>query len=689
MTDEHKIVKIGDKKYISVNCQGCANNASLGNITCFRKLAQKIRENPEADNLIFNRSYKKILNEDSFRILKEYLDVVSALPEAPNLCDQCFEKNSIIRFKLQEDPVGSILYLIDLVPCNDDEKYFKSILSLFEKTRIWNLVKKNKDKYKENELYHIIFRDRILPGFVTFFLEPIRNKVKTLVEYKISGSDVEIYEAKERPYPIYHVELNELNLSRKELALLNKAFIRLGKEDFNLDRSKIICEKIIDELAPELDAEKKKELVETLNRYSFGYGIIEVLLRDPNLQDIYIDSPGDRHVYVYHTDFEECQTNIILSSEELEKLSTRFRMLSGRPFDESYPVLHADIKDLKVRIAGVTEPITFSGTGFVFRKHNVQPWTLQQFIANKMISAEAAGMISFLIDSQKSMLITGPRGSGKTSVLGAVLAEVPQKFRIITIEDTPELPIDELRENGHNIQHLRVKSTLQRESFEVTAEEALRNALRLGESVLVLGEVRGEEAKSLFEAMRIGATGNVVMGTIHGSTPYDVWDRIVNDLKVPSTSFKATDVVISCAPMRFGENIKRNRRITGITEVKKYWTTDPHKENGFFPLLVYNKSKDRLDLAANIRKSPLLADIAEKKGISMNDVLKSIKARAEIKKAIVEASKKNKKLLGLKFASESINKFLELVKLQGKRKTDYAKLVRDFKKWLKEYNRRC
>jgi hypothetical protein len=179
------------------------------------------------------------------------------------------------------------------------------------------------------------------------------------------------------------------------------------------------------------------------------------------------------------------------------------------------------------------------------------------------------------------------------------------------------------------------------------------------------------------------------MGTIHGSTPYDVWDRIVNDLKVPSTSFKATDVVISCAPMRFGENIKRNRRITGITEVKKYWTTDPRKENGFFPLLVYNKSRDRLDLAANIRNSPLLADIADKKGMSMNDVLKSIKARAEIKKAIVEASKKNKKLLGLKFASESINKFLELVKLQGKRKTDYAKLVRDFKKWLKEYNRRC
>lgn len=688
MVDEHKLIKIGDKKYISVNCMNCANNSSLGNITCFRKVAQKIKENPNADNIIFNRSYRKILDEDSFQVLKEYLNAVICVPDAPELCDQCFEKNSIIRFKLQEDPVGSILYLMEVEPCENDKKYFNSLKNVFRKTKIWEIVEKSKTKYKENELYHIIFRDRILPGFVTFFLEPVQNKIKTLEKYEIAGADVEIYETKGKPYPIYHVSLKELNLSRKELALLNKAFFKLSREEFSLERSKIVCEKVINDLAPELEAEKKKQLAETLKRYSFGYGIIEVLLRDPKIQDVYIDSPGDRHVYIYHADFEECTTNIILSSEELEKLSTRFRMLSGRPFDESYPILHADIRDLKVRLAGVTEPITFNGTGFVFRKHNVQPWTLQQFIENKMISPEAAGMISFLIDSQKSMLVTGPRGSGKTSLLGAILAEVPQNFRIITIEDTPELPIDELREQGYNIQHLRVKSTLQRESYEVTAEEALRSALRLGESVLVLGEVRGEEAKSLFEAMRIGAAGNIVMGTIHGSAPYDVWDRIVNDLKVPSTSFKATDVVINCAPLRMGEDIRRNRRVLGITEVKKTWTIDPQKENGFFPLLVYNRTKDRLELAKNIRKSTLLADTAERKGMSMNDVIRSIKARAEIKKAIADAGKKNKKLLEIEFATKSINKFLELARAQKKRKINYNKIVRDFKKWLKEESKK-
>lgn len=688
MVCEHKLIKIGNKKYISINCLNCANNSSLGNITCFRKISQKIRELPDADNIIFKRSYRKILDENSFNILKEYVNAVVCMPDPPKLCEQCFEKNSILRFKLQEDPVGSILYLMDIQPCQEDEKYFNSVKNVFRKTKIWEEIEKNKDK-KENEIYHIIFRDRILPGFVTFFLEPIENKIRTLEKYEIGGADIEIYQAEGKPYPIYHINPKELNLSRKELEILNKAFFKLSKEEFNIDRSKIICQKVIEDLGPDLDSEKKKQLAKTLKRYSFGYGIIEIILQDPKIQDVYIDSPGDKHVYVYHADFEECATNVILSSEELEKLSTRFRMISGRPFDESYPVLHTELKELNVRVAGITEPLTFSGTGFAFRKHNVVPWTLQQFIANKMLSAEAAGLISFLIDSQKSILITGPRGSGKTSLLGAILAEVPQNYRIIVIEDTPELPVDELRENGYNIQHLRVKSTLQRESYEVSAEEALRSALRLGESVLVLGEVRGEEAKSLFEAMRVGAAGNVVMGTIHGSTPYDVWDRIVNDLKVPSTSFKATDVVISCAPLRFGEDIRRNRRVVGITEIKKFWTTDPYKEDGFFQLLVYNKTKEKLELSKNIRKSPLLNDIGVKKGMSIDEIMKSIRARAKIKQMIVDSAKDNKKLLELSFASKSINKFLELVRMQNKRKINYDKLLKDFKKWLDEEKKKA
>ena len=680
MTNSY-VIKLGGKRYLIFEWQDYATNASLGDPVCFREVAKKIRELPHIDNIIFKKSYKKILDENSFKILREYISAIDKIPKPSNLCDKDFEEFSLFKFRAEEEPVGALRYFKEITPCDDDKKYFENVKRILKGTKIWSLIDKYKDR-DESEIYHFIFRDRIIPGFITYHIEKIDENINIIESHKIGGSEIVIYKTKNKPYPIYFIKPKELSISRKNLLILNKAFEKLSEEEFDPERSEVICAKVIDEIDNELAPDEKKELVNILKRYSFGYGIIEIILKDPKIQDVYVDSPGDKPIYVYHEDYEECATNIILTPEELEKLSTRFRMISGRPFDESYPVLHAEIKDLNVRVAGVTEPITFSGTGFAFRKHAVKPWTLQQFIKNKMITPEAAGFISFLVDGQQSMLITGPRGSGKTSFLSAVLAEIPQNLRIITIEDTPELPIEKLRDLGFNIQHLRVKSTLNREAYEVTAEEALRNALRLGESVLVIGEVRGEEAKSLFEAMRIGATGNVVLGTIHGSSAYDVWDRIVNDLNVPSTSFKATNFIISCAPIRKGEELKRYRRVVGITEVLKYWKEDPHAEKGFLDILVYNRKKDRLELTKNLKKSIAIKDIISKRGMSMSDAIKSIKTRAKIKELIVKASKKNPELLGVNFAVASVNKFLELVKSKGKKKVDYSNVLHEFKKWL-------
>ncbi len=680
---KYKIVKLGRKNYLVFDWKDYATTASLGDTICFKELFKKIIDFPYIDNVIFKKSYRKILDIDSFKIFKEYVDVINNLPEEPDLCDDDFEKLMIFKYTAKEDGIGAIEHLKNSKFCKKDKEYFEILKNKLKKTKLWKLTEKYK-KYPKNEMYHLIFKDRILPGFVTYITKKMDEKAKVLESYEMDGSEVTIYETPDRPNPVYYIKPKELNISSEKLKILNKAFQKLSKEEFDLKQSKTICKKVLNEVDETLKSKEKEELLKILQRYSFGYGVIEMFLKDENLQDVFIDSPGDKPIYVYHKDYEECETNIILSPEEIEKLSTRFRMISGRPFDESYPVLHAKIGELGIRIAGVTEPITFSGTGFAFRKHAVKPWTLQQFIKNKMITPEAAGLLSFLVHGQQSMLITGPRGSGKTSFLGALISEIPQKNRMIIIEDTPEIPVEDLRDSGFNIQHLKIKSTLQREAYEVTADEALRSALRLGESVLIIGEVRGEEAKSLFEAMRIGAAGNVVLGTIHGSSAYDVWDRIVNDLNVPSTSFKAANFIVSCAPIRKQEELKRNRRVVGITEVLKYWKEDPHAEKGFLNIFDYNRKRDKLILSEKeLKKSIALKEIVKKRGMSMSQALKSIKTRAKIKEEIVKASKKNPDLLGLNFATKSMNKYYELTRLQNK-KINYSKLLRDFKKWLKK-----
>jgi hypothetical protein len=134
-----------------------------------------------------------------------------------------------------------------------------------------------------------------------------------------------------------------------------------------------------------------------------------------------------------------------------------------------------------------------------------------------------------------------------------------------------------------------------RGTAEVPADEGIRTTLRMGDSCLIVGEVRSTEAKALYEAMRIGALANVVAGTIHGDSPYGVFDRVVNDLQVPKTSFKATDVIIVANPLRSPDGLHRWRRVTQITEVRKFWTDDPLTENGFSDLMKYQSKTDQLE----------------------------------------------------------------------------------------------
>jgi flagellar protein FlaI len=163
------------------------------------------------------------------------------------------------------------------------------------------------------------------------------------------------------------------------------------------------------------------------------------------------------------------------------------------------------------------------------------------------------------------------------------------------VEDTLELPVDALRQVGYDILSMKVRAALVGESTEVPANEGIRASLRLGDSSLIVGEIRSEEAKALYEAMRVGALSNVVAGTIHGASPYGVFDRVVNDLGVPVTSFKATDLVVVANPIHSADGLHSWRRVLQITEVRKHWTKDPLEEGGFIDLMRYNVAKDKLE----------------------------------------------------------------------------------------------
>ena len=482
-----------------------------------------------------------------------------------------------------------------------------------------------------------------------------------LANYNVGDTEVVIFEIPDTIQYLYHITPPEFKLTEDKYELLDDARKIMAehkpeRQEF-IDPTRIrevffnIGHDLIDELSTnrniKLNEDELKSLTQILVRYTVGFGLIEILLEDPHIQDVTMNSPpGQIPLFLVHSEFGDCKTNIVPSITDSESFATKLRLTSGRPLDEANPILDTEIEIpgiASARVGVISPPLNPFGIAFAFRRHRDKPWTLPLFINNQMITPLAAGLISFLVDGNRTLLVAGTRSAGKSSLLGSLLVEIMRRYRIITIEDTLELPTTPLRKLGYNIQSMKVASALSKGSSEVPADEGIRTTLRLGDSALFVGEVRSTEAKALYESMRVGALANVVAGTIHGDSPYGVFDRVVNDLGVPRTSFKATDIIIVANPVRSADGLHRYRRVTQITEVRKQWQDDPLAEKGFVDLMKYNAKTDQLEPTDELvnGESEIVKAIAgsvrEWAG-NWDAVWENILLRAQIKETITQAA---------------------------------------------------
>ncbi len=590
-------------------------------------------------------------------------------------------------------------------------KLLTKILYLLEKLEIIKLAKEHLLGYKLGTriLYKNIFRPQIIPNFTfTRLMASFPPEAEIIDQYEIGPvydkSTVTILKIPGKTKYVYHIMAPEFTLSEDLQTIINLARNVLlehkpkAEEFVDPGRIRHVFLNIAKDLIRELASTKKirlsyrqiNRLAIILVRHTIGFGLVEVLLQDEKLQDIMINAPvGVVPLFVRHQKYDECDTNIMPSHEDAESWAAKFRMMSGRPLDEANPVLDTEliIGTARARVSIIQQPLSPYGLAYALRRHREKPWTLPLFIQNKMINPLASGLISFLVDGGRTMLIAGTRSSGKTSMLGASMLEIMPRYRIIAIEGTMELPVVSFRELGYDILRMKVREALARETTEFSAAEGIRTSLRLGDSSLIVGEVRSEEALALYEAMRIGALANVVAGTIHGASPYGVFDRVVNDLKVPATSFKATDVIIVCNPIKSADGLHRWRRVLQITEVKKHWKEDPALEKGFLDLMKYDVRKDNLIPTDDLinGESEILKDIAgQVKGWagSWDAVWDNILLRAKIKEATVKIATKLKKpeLLEAPWVIKYNNMFHEISD-KVRQEIGVPKGSRVFKEW--------
>ena len=740
MVGEFVVKSEGDKRQLVINYKGASYGADVAQYAqCMRDVVEKLRE-VDADEIVLSEYYERIYNEEQTRMLRGIAELLTKLeseavwspsnlgttPESKLLAPR---HDAVMQFLdlLPADPFKAYMFLLQELKLataqsqqGADEKrrdigtYVKTLEFIqgeLEKTEIMKAMKKYLQQLSElptgRAIYHSLFEAALKPSFIgsRIFFSGVDN-LELSDQYEVEGSKAYIYKNAEKIEYLYYINPPEYTLPPDKYFLLEKtkevvSSHRPSSVSFlDMQQARKYFKKIymatINDLAlrnkVNITAAEKDELATIVSRYTIGYGILEILLSDRQLTDVYIDSPlGEKPIYVVHGKYGQCQTNIIFSEEEAKSVVSRFRALSGRPFDEAHPILDFDLPDLQTRIAVIGKPLANDGIAFALRLHKETPWTLAQFLDGKMFNPLTAGMLSFFVDAQASMLIVGSRGSGKTSLLQALMQEIPQNLRILIQEDTQEIPVPQLKKLGFNIQRLHTRSPLGSQSeAEVSAEDALRTALRLGDSVLIVGEVRSLEAKALYEAMRIGAVGNVVMGTIHGESAYGIWDRVVNDLGVPTTSFKATDFAIVSAPIRFGGSLKRSRRLIEITEVGKDWTEDPGKENGFIEWMHFDATKDDLEFfEEKVKNSAWIKKLQRNRGLSYEQVWNEIRARGESKRYLVE-QKKRYAIPRLLEADNSIaahSKFLLIAEQQRSANgtVSYPELLKDWKAWVDDY----
>ncbi|TES83553.1 MAG: secretion system protein [Hadesarchaea archaeon] len=715
------VVRLGDERVLRFKCEGCEHGASIeGSEVCMRKVVRALAEYPEVSAVVLADIYEREYNGPSLAELKEVAKIFNACEHwpfahlAPTDCKRCEpERRQQLKDALDVmpgDPARAREELEVIVRelrarskqgagkcrrCRTTfiEHALAPMLSSLKRAKLTGTGRKGREGYAT------VLRALIHPCFMNsrFALEPPAG-AELVDAYRVGNSEIRIYRLGRKLQHLYFLVPPEHRLPHEQVLLLHRArqalleqqpefepdplrareqLAHLG-EDF---MTKLVIDEKLDVAREDVEA-----LAQHLARFTAGLGVLEILLADARVQDIYIDAPvGRTPIHIYHRDFEECLTNIHLTPDDAESLISRFRAISGRPFSEADPVLDLNLGG--VRIAAIGYPLSPEGLAFALRRHKPTPWTLPQFIKARFLTPYAAGLLSLMIDAQTSLLVTGSRGSGKTSLLGALMLEFLPKFRVIVLEDTSELPIEQLRVLGFKVQSLRVQSAVSGTSTELRAEDALRAALRLGESILVVGEVRGEEARVLYEAMRVGAAGNSVMGTIHGATARDVFERVVYDLGVPASSFKATDAIVVAAPIRPRGSVARMRRVVQVTEVRKGWRKDPMDEEGFEDLMKYDPADDELEPTRALTglKSQLIEDIARKWGTKPREVLRNLELRAEVQGALVEAAARLKKpeLLEAEFSMRSNLVLHALLEKQLRNKqVNYRAIFECWRSWL-------
>jgi pilus assembly protein CpaF len=325
---------------------------------------------------------------------------------------------------------------------------------------------------------------------------------------------------------------------------------------------RLVVERLCDTENPLLNRMERERLIDEVLDETFGFGPLEVLLKDPTISDILVNGPFK--VYVERRGKMEKTDVKFRDNEHLLQIIDRIVSKVGRRVDETSPMVDARLPDGS-RVNAIIPPLALDGPSLSIRRFGANPLKLEDLLNYKTFTPEMAMLMEACIKARLNVIISGGTGCGKTTLLNTLSAFIPHEERLVTIEDAAELQLQQ-----DHIVRLETRPPNIEGKGQITTRDLVRNALRMRPERIIIGECRGAESLDMLQAMNTGHSGS--MTTLHANTPRDAQARLetmimMAGMELPIKAMRqqisaAVDLIIQANRLQGGP-----RKVTSIVEV--------------------------------------------------------------------------------------------------------------------------
>jgi archaeal flagellar protein FlaI len=351
-----------------------------------------------------------------------------------------------------------------------------------------------------------------------------------------------------------------------------------------------------------------------------GFGKIDPLMRDPNIEDISCDGV-DKPIYVWHRTFESIETNVKFDSDEdLDNLVVKLVHMSGKHVSSAFPIVDASLPGKHRLAVAYRREITPFGTAFTIRKFREDPYSIIDLINIGTFTEEMAAYLWVCLENRASVMVLGGTAAGKTTALNALGCLIKPGSKIMTIEETAEL----------NLSHENWVSLIARQSYglggstvgEVALFDLVKTCMRHRPDLMIVGEVRGQEAYVLFQAL---ATGHGGMCTMHAENVQSAVRRLTQKpMDISPAYIPLMNIVMSVQRVHLIKNGEKRayRRVLSVNEI-----VDSEK---FLNPFKWDPIKD--EQAIDLNASFLLTNFSERLGITRDQLVEEMNRRSNVLK---------------------------------------------------------